>query len=146
MPDNTITRTNNGWPLIDDANYIRVLPTYTQLLADKLDSADADVAAASNAATRAQAAAAQVPIIHGAVIDRGQQTGHYTAVIDFPAGKFSRPPLCTVSHLDGSAAAAKVSCGVESVSATQVRIAWRCDPPTTRYRAAAHYIAVQIGV
>lgn len=58
MPNATITTTLNGWPQLDEDNYLDILPVYTQQLAAKLDTADADVVAAVNAATAAQVAVA----------------------------------------------------------------------------------------
>lgn len=55
----TIGRTTvGGWPFLGPGNYLTVIPEYTQALIEKLVNADADVAAAINAAARAEAAAA----------------------------------------------------------------------------------------
>ena len=67
MPDATIPRTPNGWPLLDQDNFIRATPEYTRQLAEKLDNGDADVAAAVNAARLAQEAAAAVPRVASGV-------------------------------------------------------------------------------
>ena len=69
MPDSTLNHTPAGGPYLDGQNYLKATPTYTEELADKLENADADVAAAINAAASAQAAAATVESIAGALTD-----------------------------------------------------------------------------
>ncbi len=62
MADDTIPHTSYGWPYLEAQNYMRAIPAYTAELADKLENADADVAAAINAAADAQAAAAALVV------------------------------------------------------------------------------------
>lgn len=69
MPDNILNRTAQGWPYLDNQNYINgTLPAYTLDLANKLQSAQAEsVPRAENAATRAEQAAALVAGLTGGV-------------------------------------------------------------------------------
>ena len=60
MPDAAINRTPAGWPYLDDQNYIDIIDDYSRELANKLENSDADIAAAVNAATKAQQAASAV--------------------------------------------------------------------------------------
>ena len=115
MPDATINYTPNGWPYLDDSNFIDLVDSYTVELAAMLDNSEADVAAAINAANAAQAAAA---IVTGAAaqlarlsyataageFSAGQKTGaSYTHRVTFPAGRFTVAPIVG-AQVDNSAA------------------------------------------
>ena len=101
MPDATIPRTPNGWPLLDQDNFIRATPEYTRQLAEKLDNGDADVAAAVNAARLAQEAAAAVPRVASGVFTE-PDNGQTQSYIGFPKGRFTQPPVVVVTHADAA--------------------------------------------
>lgn len=104
MPDSTIPRTPNGWPLLDQDNFIRATPEYTRQLAEKLDNGEADVAAAINAARQAQAAAAAVPRVASGVFVEPTDERPTSSYIRFPAGRFTQPPVVVVTHADAAGA------------------------------------------
>lgn len=155
MPDATIPRTPNGWPLLDQDNFIRATPEYTRQLAEKLDAGEADVAAAINAATRAQAAAAKVPIIHttstGSFSIPGTSTGttFQRRTITFPPGRFTKPPLVWANLATGPAGGSnRVILSVSDATSTSVDV-WFWAVPGSHLAGLtlrANILAIQLGV
>ena len=121
MPRDSVPITSKGWPYIDPELYFRAFPAYTQQLATKLDNADADVAAAINAASTAQAAAATA-IAAAARMSAGSAAISITSAaggtvsVTFPAGRFTAAPIVQVSR--ASSGLAKYIPYVASVTAT----------------------------
>ena len=121
MPRDSVPRTSKGWPYIDPELYFRAFPAYTQQLATKLNNADADVAAAINAAARAEtaagtavAAAARMSAGSAAISITSAAGG--TISVTFPAGRFTAAPIVQVSR--ASAGLAKYIPYVASVTAS----------------------------
>ena len=121
MPKDSVPTTPTGWPYIDPELYFRAFPAYTQRLATKLDNADADVAAAINAAARAEAAAATA-VASTARMSAGSAAISITSAavgtvsVTFPAGRFTAAPIVQVSR--ATAGLAKYIPYVTSVTAT----------------------------
>ena len=121
MPRDSVPRTSTGWPYIDPELYFRAFPAYTQQLATKLDNADADVAAAINAAARAETAAGTA-VAAAARMSAGSADISITSAaggtvsVTFPAGRFTAAPIVQVSR--ASAGLAKYIPYVASVTAS----------------------------
>ena len=119
MPKDSVPITSKGWPYIDPELYFRAFPAYTQQLATKLDNAD--VAAAINAASTAQAAA-DTAIAAAARMSAGSAAISITSAaggtvsVTFPAGRFTAAPIVQVSR--ASAGLAKYIPYVASVTAS----------------------------
>ena len=121
MPRDSVPITSKGWPYIDPELYFRAFPAYTQQLATKLDNADADVAAAINAASTAQAAAgtaiaAAARMSAGSAAISITSAASGTVSVTFPAGRFTAAPIVQVSR--ATAGLAKYIPYVASVTAT----------------------------
>lgn len=88
----------NGWPLLKDASYIADIPEYTERLATKLDSGDADVAAAVNAAKEAKEAAATAMGLSSQIasIDALYQAAGLVADAHTPLLAGEQPPVGTI--------------------------------------------------
>lgn len=124
--------TSAGWPYVTVDHYVDALPLYTVELAEKLENADADVAAAINAATAAQAAktaaenardAAQAAVNSLPPSYAAQTSLTFNAStsvsknITWPAGRFTAAPtvqLTTHAYLVGGR--------VENITAAGCRI------------------------
>lgn len=122
MPGDTIPTTPAGWPYLDQDNYLDLTPEYTEQLADKLQNSDADVAAAINAATRAENAAATA-VAAAARMAAGKVTVTPSApntptslAITFPAGRFTAPPAVVVTADTTSPGTQVVAVAVSSVT------------------------------
>lgn len=106
----TLGRQDPGdWPLLGHDSYLAAVPAYTADLATKLAGADADVAAAINAAQRAEAAA-QAAASDGVELDAG---GLVNCTV---VGAWTRVPLPLVVYNDFTSAV--VSGGALVVPAT----------------------------
>ena len=119
MPKDSVPLTSKGWPYIDPELYFRAFPAYTQQLATKLDNAD--VAAAINAAARAEAAvaaavAAAARMSAGSAAISITSAAGGTVSVTFPAGRFTAAPIVQVSR--ASAGLAKYIPYVASVTAS----------------------------
>lgn len=111
QPDGyTLGRMDPGdWPFLGDQSFLAAVPDYTEALAGKLANADADVAAALNAAQRAEAAA-QAAASDGVELDAG---GLVNCTV---VGAWTRVPLPLVQYNDFTSAV--VSGGALVVPAT----------------------------
>ena len=108
MPGDIIPTTPTGWPFLAQDNYLDMTPAYTRQLARKLQNSDADVAAAINAATRAEAAAASAAASTARFALSTSTTSSLAAGATvtwprtFPAGRFTAAPYVFL-QVDGSA-------------------------------------------
>lgn len=102
--DAQIGRTQIGdWPFLGDDNYIYIYPQYTRELVDKLVNADADVAAAINAAARAETAAGRF----GKAIKRttpptSSAPNNAPYQVQFTSTEFNDDPSTYSAGLDGT--------------------------------------------
>ncbi|WP_277035287.1 hypothetical protein [Propionimicrobium lymphophilum] len=108
----SVETTPKGWPLLKDSSYIADIPEYTERLASKLDKGDADVAAAINAASQADSAAAKaltsasnvtqmlstlgdladLRIAAGLTKIEFGQDKYFWLTIKYPEGRFTKAP------------------------------------------------------
>lgn len=109
-----------GWPLLVLDDPVHVMVDYSVELANKLQNSDADVAAAINAAQRAETAAATAVaaaarLAAGTIAISVTGAGG-TVAVAFPAGRFTAPPVVLVSR--STSGLAKYVPYVASVTAT----------------------------
>lgn len=156
MAYDVTAHTPAGWPYITDSDYLRVTPAYTRELANKLENSDADVAAAINAATQAQAAAAQVPRVaagitniqvteeNGTYTPAGSPVGTGTATITFPAGRFTKPPVvvATVVNPDQNFQRVAMLAAAPTTSGATLRLTW--EGAYTGWGTDVHWLAIQV--
>ena len=146
MPDSTLNHTPAGWPYLDLDNYLDVIDDYSLELATKLESSDADVAAAINAATRAEAAAATAVAAAGRfAAGRFMVTGitantNVFANVTFPAGRFTSAPVVVLTPETGNPPVVFASLNNVTAAGFTIR-AYRTDTTTT---LPVNWIAVQL--
>lgn len=136
MADDTLNHTSYGWPYLDPDNYLRVLPAYTEELADKLNNADADVAAAINAATDAQAAATDAQAAADSVTAQAAQITTNATDIDALEAD--------VADLEGQAGRLPfaMAAGLDTVSVTSAVTNVYVDLPAGRFTQAPRAQAI----
>ena len=152
MPDALINRTPAGWPYLDEDNYLEVIDNYTLELATKLQNSDADVAAAINAATRAEqaaatAVAAAARLNHGAAVatHAGPLAPGATAVVDiaFSAGFTAAPKLFGTPQPTGNANVADLVVTTLNVNATSAQLRVTNKSSITWNSLSVHWFAIQ---
>ena len=152
MPDALINRTPAGWPYLDEDNYLDVIDNYTLELATKLQNADADVAAAINAATRAEqaaatAVAAAARLDHGAAVatHAGPIAPGATAVVDiaFAAGRFTAAPKVFGTPQSTNANVADVVVTTLNVNATSAQLRVTNKSSVSWNSLSVHWFAIQ---
>ena len=147
MPRDSVPTTPTGWPYIDPELYFRAFPAYTQQLATKLDNADADVAAAINAAQRAEmaaatAVAAAARLAAGTIAITVSGAGG-TVAVTFPTRRFTVPPVVLVSR--SASSLAKYVPYSASVTATGCTLGlYAGDGTTTGGSSSLSWIAIQL--
>ena len=108
---NTVSLTPQGWPYLADDAEMWIYPQYTRDIATKLESDDAEVAAAINAAQQAQAAAASIQAAAAklARLPHGTATGmasisvsgtnQSALTVALPAGRFTAAPTIMLTKV-----------------------------------------------
>ena len=153
MPNALINRTPAGWPYLDEDNYLDVIDNYTLELATKLQNGEADVAAAINAAIRAEQAAAAA-IAAAARLDRGvvvaTQAGALApgaaAIVDvaFAAGRFTAAPkVFGTPQPTSNANVADVIVTTLNVNSASAQLRVTNKSSTTWNSLSVHWFAIQ---